>query len=54
MEPGRLARIAKGSGMAERDVRDLISDFNKMKKFANMFKNNRDFRKQLSKFMPGM
>jgi signal recognition particle subunit SRP54 len=53
-EPGRLARIAKGSGMAERDVRDLISDFNKMKKFANMFKNNRDFRKQLSKFMPGM
>ncbi len=53
-EPGRITRIAKGSGMTERDVRELISDFNKMKKFANMFKNNRDFRKQLSKFMPGV
>ncbi len=53
-EPGRMARIAKGSGTTEKDVRELLSDFNKMKKVANMFKNNRDFRKQLSKYMPGM
>jgi signal recognition particle subunit SRP54 len=52
-EPGRIKRIASGSGMTEKDVRELLSDFNKMKKFANMFKNNRDIRKQLSKFMPG-
>ncbi len=53
-DPKRVARIARGSGMSEKDVRELFSDFNKMKKFANMFKNNRDFRKQISKFMPGM
>ncbi len=53
-ESGRIARIAKGSGTTDKDVRELLSDFNKMKKFANMFKNNRDFRKQLSKYMPGI
>ena len=52
-ESGRMARIAKGSGTTEKDVRELLNDFGKMKKIANMFKNNRDFRKQLSKYMPG-
>ncbi|MEM3839400.1 MAG: signal recognition particle receptor subunit alpha [Candidatus Micrarchaeaceae archaeon] len=52
-EPGRIARIARGSGTTEKDVRELLNDFGKMKKIANMFKNNRDFRKQLSKYMPG-
>lgn len=50
----RIARIAKGSGTTERDVRELISDFNKMRKMADMLKNNRDVKKQMSKFMPGM
>lgn len=49
---GRMRRIAAGSGTTEKDVRELLNDFNKMKKFANMFKNNRDFRKNISKFMP--
>lgn len=53
-EASRVKRIAKGSGTSEKDVRELLNDFNKMKKFANMFQNNRDFRKQMSKFMPGM
>ncbi|MDE1823925.1 MAG: signal recognition particle protein Srp19, partial [Candidatus Micrarchaeota archaeon] len=53
-EHSRIARIAKGSGTTEKDVRELISDFNKMKKFATMFKNNRDLKKNISKFMPGM
>ncbi len=49
---GRIKRIAKGSGTSEKDVRALIGDFNKMKKMFGMFKNNRDFRKQFSKFVP--
>jgi signal recognition particle subunit SRP54 len=53
-EHGRIARIAKGSGTTEKDVREMIGDFNKMKKMASMLKGNRDVRKQLSKFMPGM
>ena len=35
-------------------MKDLIADFNKMKKMADMLKNNRDVKKQMSKFMPGM
>ena len=50
-EPGRIARIAKGSGTSEKDVRTLLSDFNKMKKFYDTFKNDRNVRKNLSKFM---
>lgn len=53
-EQGRITRIAKGSGTSERDVRGLISDFNKMKKMMSMFKNDRNIKKNLSKFMPGM
>ena len=47
----RIARIAKGSGTAERDVRELMNDYNKMKKFYTQFKNDRNMRKNLSKFM---
>ncbi len=53
-EGNRIKRIAAGSGTTEKDVRELLNDFNKMKKFANMFKNNRDLRRNLSKFMPKM
>lgn len=52
--PKRIARIARGSGTTERDVREMIGDFNKMKKMADMLKNNRDLKKQMSKFMPGV
>ena len=47
----RLSRIAKGSGTSEKDVRQLLSDFNKMKKFYEMFKNDRGMKKNLSKLM---
>ena len=33
-------------------MRELISDFNKMKKLYKMMKNDRNIRKQFSKFMP--
>ncbi len=53
-DPKRVLRIAKGSGTTERDVRELIADFNRMKKMANMLKNNRNMKKQMAKFMPGL
>lgn len=48
----RIKRIAAGSGSTEKEVRGLISDFNKMKKLYNKFKNDRNIMKNLSKFMP--
>lgn len=45
-EPGRVARIAKGAGVQERDVRAMIADFNKMKKTFNALKNDRNFKKK--------
>jgi signal recognition particle subunit SRP54 len=45
-QPGRVARIAKGSGTTEKDVHALVSDFNKMKKMFGMFKNDRGMKKR--------
>ncbi|MGC8547894.1 MAG: signal recognition particle receptor subunit alpha [Candidatus Micrarchaeia archaeon] len=50
-QPGRIKRIAKGSGVSEQDVRRLISDFNKMKKLYAQFKNDRSLRKRFSGLM---
>ncbi len=48
-EHSRIARIAKGSGTSEQDVRELVSDFNKMKKSFNLMKNDRNMKKFLAK-----
>ncbi len=53
-EHSRLTRIAKGSGTSEKDVRMLISDFNKMKKMFETFKNDRGMKKNMAKFMGGL
>lgn len=50
--PSRIARIARGSGTTEKDVRELLADFNKMKKMMNMFKNDRSIKKRFASFMP--
>lgn len=47
----RIKRIAKGSGTTEKDVRDLLSDFNKLKKMMNTFQHDRSFKKRFAKFM---
>ncbi|HUC38676.1 MAG TPA: signal recognition particle receptor subunit alpha [Candidatus Acidoferrum sp.] len=47
--PERIKRIAKGSGTTEKDVHQLISDFNKMKKMFDTMKNDRTFRKRFAK-----
>ncbi len=42
----RIARIAAGSGTSEKDVRLMISEFNKMKKLFGSIKNDRGFKKK--------
>ena len=44
----RISRIAKGSGTKEKDVTDMMSEFNKMKKLFNSFKNDRNMRKRFA------
>lgn len=49
----RLERVAKGSGCDVKDVREFLSQFEKMHKMMNMFKKNRGFRKQMERMMQG-
>ena len=49
----RTERIASGSGTKPEDVRELLSQFEKMRKFLNAFKKNRGLRKQVEKMMKG-
>lgn len=49
----RLERVAKGSGCEIKDVRDFLTQFEKMEKMMNMFKRNRGFRKQMERMMQG-
>ena len=51
--PARLARIAKGSGCTEKDVREFLIQFEKMEKMMGMFKKNRGFRKKMEKMLKG-
>ncbi len=51
--PGRVARIAAGSGCTEKEVREFLSQFEKMEKMMGMFKKNRGFRKKMEKMMKG-
>ncbi len=49
-ERSRINRIAKGSGTSEKEIHNLISEFNKMKKVFGNIKNDRNFRKKFMKF----
>ncbi|MBI5227739.1 signal recognition particle protein [Candidatus Micrarchaeota archaeon] len=52
--PTRIARIAKGSGVSEKEVKEFLSQFEKMEKMMGKFKNDRGFRKKMEKMMSGM
>ncbi len=49
----RMERIAKGCGLSEKDVREFLSQFEKMEKMVKKFKHDRGFRKKLEKMMKG-
>ncbi len=49
----RIARIAKGSGTKESDVRELLTQFERVSGMFNSFKKNRGMRKKMEKMMKG-
>lgn len=49
----RIERVAKGSGTKVEDIREFISQFEKMDKLLNMFKKDRGLRRKMGKFMQG-
>jgi signal recognition particle subunit SRP54 len=51
--PTRISRVAKGSGCSEKEVREFLSQFEKMEKMMGMFKKNRGFRKKMEKMLKG-
>jgi len=53
-QPKRIERIAHGSGCTEKEVREFLSQFEKMEKMMNRFKKDRGFRKKLEGMMKGM
>lgn len=52
-QPTRVERIAKGSGCTEQDVREFLSQFEKMYKMMNQFKKNKGFRKKIEQMLQG-
>jgi signal recognition particle subunit SRP54 len=51
--PSRMARIAAGSGCSEKDVREFLSQFEKMEKMMHQFQKNRGFRKKVEQMLQG-
>lgn len=49
----RIDRIARGSGCTEKEVREFLSQFDKMEKMMGRFKKDRGLRKKLEKMMKG-
>jgi len=49
----RVERVAKGSGATEKEVREFLSQFEKMEKMLKKFKKDRGFRSKLEKMMKG-
>lgn len=50
---GRIERIAKGSGTTVEEVRELLRQFEKVKKMMEAFKKDRGFRKKVEKMLGG-
>lgn len=49
----RIERIAKGSGSTEKEVREFLSQFDKMEKMMNRIKKDRGLRKKLEGMIKG-
>ncbi len=50
----RIARIAKGSGCSEAEVREFLSQFEKVEKMMERFQKDRGFRAKMEKMFKGM
>ena len=49
----RIERIARGSGTRPEDVRELLTQFERVGGMLNQFKKNRGFRKKMEKMLKG-
>lgn len=49
----RIKRIAAGSGQPEKNVRQLLKEYNGMKKNMKSMKKNRNFKKMLKSQLKG-
>jgi signal recognition particle subunit SRP54 len=49
----RVLRIAQGSGTTEKDVRNLLTQFERVEGMVKKFKKNRGFRAQMEKVLKG-
>ena len=47
----RIRRIAKGSGVNEKDVRELLAQWNRSRKMMKGIRGNRQLRKQMKSMM---
>jgi signal recognition particle subunit SRP54 len=52
-QPTRITRIANGAGCTEKDVREFLSQFEKMEKMMSQFQKNRGFRKKIEQMLSG-
>ncbi len=50
----RQARVAKGAGLQEKDVRELVTNFERASKMMKGLRGNRSLMKKLGGMMPGM
>ena len=51
LKHSRIKRIAKGSGCLEKEVKDLIGQWNKSKKMMKGMKGDRKMRRQMQSMM---
>ena len=51
LKSSRIKRIARGSGVDEKSVKDLLGHWNKSKKMMRGMKGNRKFRRQMQSMM---
>jgi len=51
LKSSRIRRIAKGSGMEDKDVKDLLAQWNKSRKMMRGIRGDRKMRRQMQSMM---
>ena len=51
LKSSRIRRIARGSGVGERDVKELLAQWNRSRKMMRGMKSDRSFRRKMKSMM---
>ena len=51
LKSSRIRRIARGSGVNERDVKELLAQWNRSRKMMRGMKSDRSFRRKMKSMM---